>query len=176
MSCPSSTRKFRTAIPTPTPRRRGQVAEATHTQESTCFRALLRRAAAWRCLKVGSQREARRACARSKDAVRRSRSTPPFRGTSSRIDLVLSGACNAPSASTIFCSRTGLPKARERRAASQATTPAQNSQSVETSKPCGDERGRTFHQPTAHAGTGPNRCARKSISARTRDESVRLGK
>jgi hypothetical protein len=33
-----------------------------------------------------------------------------------------------------------------------------------------------LHQPPSHDGTGPNRSARKSISARTRDERVRLGR
>jgi len=32
------------------------------------------------------------------------------------------------------------------------------------------------HQPTSHAGMGPNRSTRKSISARTRDARVRLGR
>ena len=42
--------------------------------------------------------------------------------------------------------------------------------------PAGGERRPIFHQPTSHEGVGPNRSTRKSISARTRDESVRLGK
>src|SRR3990172_348065 len=40
----------------------------------------------------------------------------------------------------------------------------------------GEERRRISHQPTSHEGIGPNRSARKSISTRTRDESMRLGK
>jgi len=32
------------------------------------------------------------------------------------------------------------------------------------------------HQPTSQEGTGPNHAVRKSISARTRDGSERLGK
>ena len=39
-----------------------------------------------------------------------------------------------------------------------------------------DPRGTGSHQPTSHEGTGPNHAVRKSISARTRDGSERLGK
>ena len=39
-----------------------------------------------------------------------------------------------------------------------------------------DLRGTGSHQPTSHEGTGPNHEVRKSISARTRDGSERLGK
>ena len=45
-----------------------------------------------------------------------------------------------------------------------------------TPAPVGGSRRPFSHQPTSHEGVGPNRATRKSISARTRDESVRLGK